>query len=99
MADSTIPNLDVVITPAGTDEFSVRQSGDTRDKKQTRAQLHTFESSEKLLLDPGTLALPGRRAAASAGHIYVWLLGCHDAAAGTLSGTRQLVAGRERLSG
>lgn len=59
MADSTIPNLDAVTTPAGTDEFSVRQSGDTRDKKQTRTQLHTFESGEKLLLDPGTLSLPG----------------------------------------
>ncbi len=59
MADSTIPNLDPVITPASTDLFGVRQSGDTRDKKQTRAQLHSLEAGEKLILDPGTLALPG----------------------------------------
>jgi len=50
MADSTIPNLDLVTTPAGTDEFSVRQSGDTRDKKQTRTQLHSLQSGEHLVL-------------------------------------------------
>jgi len=59
MADSTLPDLDAVITPASTDIFGVRQSGDTRDKKQTRAQLHSLEAGEKLLLDPGTVALPG----------------------------------------
>ena len=50
MADSTIPNLTAVTTPAGTDEFGVRQSGDTRDKKQTRAQVHALESGEHLVL-------------------------------------------------
>ena len=50
MADSTIPNLIAVTTPAGTDEFGVRQSGDTRDKKQTRAQLNTLQSGEHLVL-------------------------------------------------
>jgi len=50
MADSTIPNLTAVTTPAGTDEFGVRQSGDTRDKKQTRAQVHALESGEHLIL-------------------------------------------------
>jgi len=50
MADSTIPNLTAVTTPVGTDEFGVRQSGDTRDKKQTRAQVHALESGEHLIL-------------------------------------------------
>jgi len=50
VADSTIPNLTAVTTPAGTDEFGVRQSGDTRDKKQTRAQVHALESGEHLIL-------------------------------------------------
>jgi len=50
VADSTIPNLTAVTTPAGTDEFGVRQSGDTRDKKQTRAQVHALESGEHLVL-------------------------------------------------
>jgi len=35
--DSTRPNLNAVVTPAGTDLYGVRQSGDTRDKKLTRA--------------------------------------------------------------
>lgn len=39
MADSTIPNLVAVTVPALTDLFGVRQSGDTRDKKLTAAQL------------------------------------------------------------
>lgn len=50
MADSTLPNLVAVTTPAATDIFGCRQSGDTRDKKQTRAQLHTLQSGEKLTL-------------------------------------------------
>lgn len=50
MADSTIPNLDAVITPASTDLVGVRQSGDTRDKKQSRAQLHALQSGEHLVL-------------------------------------------------
>ena len=50
MADSTILNLTAVTTPVSTDEFGCRQSGDTRDKKQTRAQLHTLESGEHLIL-------------------------------------------------
>lgn len=37
--DSTIPNLTAVSVPALTDLFGVRQSGDTRDKKLTAAQL------------------------------------------------------------
>ena len=39
MVDSTIPNLVAVVTPAGTDLFGVRQSGDARDKKLTATQL------------------------------------------------------------
>jgi len=39
MADSTIPGLVAVATPALTDLFGVRQSGDTRDKKLTASQL------------------------------------------------------------
>ena len=39
MADSTIPGLVAVVTPAGTDLFGVRQSGDARDKKLTATQL------------------------------------------------------------
>jgi len=49
MADSTIPNLTAVTTPVTTDEFACRQSGDTRDKKQTRVQLHTLEVGEQIL--------------------------------------------------
>lgn len=48
--DSTIPNLDAVTTPASTDLLATRQSGDTKDKKVTRAQMHTLESGEHLVL-------------------------------------------------
>ena len=50
MADSTIPNLVAVTTPVSTDLFRVRQAADTRDKKMTRAQLHTLQSGEHLVL-------------------------------------------------
>jgi len=50
MADSTLPNLVAVVTPAATDLFGVRQSGDTRDKKMTRAQVHALQSGEHLVL-------------------------------------------------
>ena len=43
MADSTLPNLVAVVTPAATDLFGVRQSGDTRDKKMTRGQIHALQ--------------------------------------------------------
>lgn len=42
MANSTKPGLVAVITAALTDLFSVRQSGDTRDKKLTASQLAAF---------------------------------------------------------
>ncbi len=38
MADQRLPELAAVITPARTDIVGVRQSGDTRDKKETIAQ-------------------------------------------------------------
>lgn len=42
MANSTIPGLAAVTVPALTDLFGVRQSGDTRDKKLTAAQLQSL---------------------------------------------------------
>lgn len=39
MADQRLPDLDPVITPAGTDIIGARQSGDTRDKRLTATQL------------------------------------------------------------
>ncbi len=50
MSDKTIPQLDPVVTPAATDRFGVRQAGDTEDKRETRAQVHTLEVGEHLLL-------------------------------------------------
>jgi len=50
MADSTIPDLTAITTPASTDEFAVHQSGDTRAKKQTRAELHALETGEHFIL-------------------------------------------------
>lgn len=44
MANSTKPGLVAVITAALTDLFSIRQSGDTRDKKLTASQLANFVS-------------------------------------------------------
>ena len=38
MADERLPELDPVVTPALTDIHAVRQSGDTRDKRETLAQ-------------------------------------------------------------
>ncbi len=48
MADAKISDLPAVTTPASTDEFAVAQGGVT--KKETRAQLHTLESGEHLVL-------------------------------------------------
>ncbi len=48
MADSEISNLPAVTTPASTDELAVAQGGDS--KKVTRAQMHTLESGEHLVL-------------------------------------------------
>jgi hypothetical protein len=39
MADQRVTELVAVVTPAVTDLFAVRQAGDTRDKKETIAQL------------------------------------------------------------
>jgi hypothetical protein len=50
MSDKTIPQLDPVVTPAATDRFGVRQAGDTEDKRETRAQVHTLEVGEHLVL-------------------------------------------------
>lgn len=44
MANSTKPGLVAVVTAALADLFSVRQSGDTRDKKLTASQLANFVS-------------------------------------------------------
>ncbi len=48
MANAKISALPAVTTPASTDEFAVNQGGTT--KKETRAQLHTLESGEHLIL-------------------------------------------------
>lgn len=48
MADSKISALTAVATPVSTDEFPVNQSNVT--KKMTRAQVHTLESGEHLVL-------------------------------------------------
>jgi len=50
MVDKTIPQLDPTITPAPTDLFGVRQSGDAEDKSQTRAQVHALVSGEHLII-------------------------------------------------
>ena len=49
MVDKTIPNLDAVITPAPTDLFGVRQTGDVEDKFETREQVHALEDGEYLV--------------------------------------------------
>lgn len=59
MADSTLPNLTAVTTPVTTDVLVTRQSGDTRDKKVTRAQLNTLEAGEVLKIDDGNISGPG----------------------------------------
>ncbi len=48
MADTKISDLPAVTTPAATDEFAVNQGGTS--KKETRAQIHTLESGEHLVL-------------------------------------------------
>jgi hypothetical protein len=45
MASSTKPGLSAVVTPALTDIVSVRQSGDTRDKRETLAQVKSLMPS------------------------------------------------------
>jgi len=50
MVDSTTPNLVAVVTPAATDEFDCRQAATSRNRKQTRGQLHTLLSGEHLTL-------------------------------------------------
>ena len=50
MADKTIPQLDPVVTVAPTDRFGVRQAGDTEDKRETRAQVHSLVSGEHFIL-------------------------------------------------
>jgi len=47
MADSRLPGLDPVITPLSTDMVGTRQVADSRDKRTTRAQLHTLEVGEQ----------------------------------------------------
>lgn len=54
MASSTKPGLDPVVTPAATDTFSVRQSGDTRDKRETLAQIATRTLSAGAIPAAGT---------------------------------------------
>ena len=50
MADKELTGLDPTITPAATDIFGVRQSGDSEDKRQTRQQVHNLQSGEHLIL-------------------------------------------------
>jgi len=50
MVDSTTPNLVAVVTPAATDEFDCRQAATSRNRKQTRGQLHTLLSGEHFTL-------------------------------------------------
>jgi hypothetical protein len=46
MANSTKPNLTAVTTPALSDLLSVRQSGDTRDKKETLTQVRAIMNGD-----------------------------------------------------
>ncbi len=55
MANSTIPNLVAVTVPALTDLFGVRQSGDTRDKKLSSAQLKTLIGGVSITGTPANL--------------------------------------------
>jgi len=55
MANSTIPGLVAVTVPALTDLFGVRQSGDTRDKKLTAAQLKTLFGGVSITGTPANL--------------------------------------------
>ncbi len=50
MADKELTGLDPTITPAATDIFGVRQSGDSEDKRQTRQQVHNLQTGEHLIL-------------------------------------------------
>ena len=50
MADKELTGLDPTITPASTDIFGVRQSGDSEDKRQTRQQVHNLQTGEHLIL-------------------------------------------------
>jgi len=57
---STKPNLSPVTVPATTDIVSVRQSGDTRDKRETLAQIlgltHNATTATSLAADPADCA-------------------------------------------
>lgn len=48
MADQAISDLPAVTTPASTDQFEVNQGGTSR--RETRAQIHSLESGEHLVL-------------------------------------------------
>lgn len=58
MADSTIPGLVNVITPALTDSTNVRQSGDTRDKEETLTQVRDIVQANlsNVVITGGTIA-------------------------------------------
>lgn len=56
-AFTTITNLDAVVTPAPTDEFAVVQA-DGVARRETRAQIHTLENGERLLVQGGDAAAP-----------------------------------------
>lgn len=49
MANSTKPGLDAVTTPAVTDLLSVRQSGDTRDKRETLTQVRALVNGDLVI--------------------------------------------------
>lgn len=76
MADSTVVNLTAVATPALTDLIAVRQSGDTRDKKETLAQLRTVVFGVSSFLagnatnSTATMAATGLTVPVTSGHKY-----------------------------